>query len=154
MNGRETAEALRAEERERTIHLIDQVAIQRALLGEPMALTELERGAAIVLCDLNGLSREITAEALGLNVRQLEREIKYRRRDLPAARADYLATAARQPALDLIDAVDAWDRDAIAAILDGTDRQGLYALVVLLAAFAGRVRDPRRPGLDEAGEPR
>lgn len=139
------------ERHEREVHLIDAIAIRRALLGDPVALTELERGAAIVLCDTHGMSREVVAEGLGTYRRQLERDLAARRRDLPAARAQFLTVAARRPALDLVEAVQAWDRDAVAAVFDGLDRDEMTALAVVLAAFAGGVRDPRS-GIDMEGD--
>lgn len=137
MNGGQIDAQERRDAHERTVHLVDVVAVVRALLGDPVSLTELERGAAIVLCDTLGLMREITADGLAIDPRRLMREIERKRRDLPAARADFLAVAARQPALDLVDAVNAWDRGAVAELLVGLDVQSLYALVVVLAHMAG-----------------
>lgn len=135
----ETDAQVRRAAHERAVHLVDAVAIRKALFGTPVVLTELERGAVVTICDTHGLSRDLVAEGLEENRRQFERAVAYRRRDLPAARADFLAAAARQPALDLVAAVKAWDRDAVAEVLVGLDVQGLYALAVVLADMAGQV---------------
>lgn len=132
----QTDAQVRHAEHERAVHLVDAVAIRKALFGTPVVLTQLERGAVVTICDTHGLSRDLVAEGLEENRRQFEREIAYRRRDLPATRADYLAAAARQPASDLVAAVKAWDRDAVAEVLVGLDVQGLYALAVVLADMA------------------
>jgi hypothetical protein len=147
VNGRETAEAERALDNERRAHLVDVEAVRRALLGVPGALTELERGAVISICDTDGMGREVTAEGLGVTRDNLDRLIKKRRRLAGFAYRAALAAGAREPALELVAAVRARDILAVAEILTERDTQGLYALAIVLADM---VRDPETAAADLA----
>jgi hypothetical protein len=123
---------------ERAVHLIDAEAIRQALLGTPVALTELEKGAVIAICDTDGLDREITARGLGLTHGAVDTAITRRRAAVPRLAADALAAAMGQPARDLTDAVAARDREAVADVLTGLDVLQLRALAVVLADMASR----------------
>jgi hypothetical protein len=150
VNGRETAEAERALDNERRAHLVDAEAVRRALLGDPGALTELERGAVVSICDTDGFGRELTAAGLGITRDNLDKLIDKRRRKAGFAYRAALAAGAREPALELVDAVRGRDILAVAEILTELDTQGLYALAIVLADML-----PRIPGADDAPtEPR
>ena len=86
---------------EQKVHLVDAEAIRQALLGLPKALTALERGAALVVCDQGGLDREIVGRGLGLERESVDRAISRARevapdlqlRALAVVLADMLAAA-------------------------------------------------------------
>jgi hypothetical protein len=137
-------------EQERAAHLIDVGAIRRALLGTPTALRELERGAVVTLCDVDGIDRHLVAGAMQITKPHLEILIRRRRDALPAAQADFLAACMREPAQDLVEAVHAGDRDAVAGVLEGLDVQSLYALAVVLADLVDPAVVARDPGADDA----
>lgn len=141
MNGRETAAAEHLIDNERAVHLIDAEAIRRALLGTPTVLTELERDAAITICDLDGLDRRIAAAGLGMPRDTLATEVIRRRDRLSGFTTRLMAAAAVEPAEDLVDAVDAEDQGAVADVLHGLDLQGLYALAVVLADLVLEARE-------------
>jgi hypothetical protein len=145
VNGRETAEAERALDNERRVHLVDAESVRRAVLGDPGALTELERGAVVSIADTDGFDRELTAAGLGVSRKHLEKLIKRRRILAGFAYRNALAAGMREPAADLIDAVCARDVDAVAEVLTELDTQGLYALAIVLADML-----PRDPGADDA----
>lgn len=134
MNGFETANAQRLAVHERAVHLVDAVAIRRALLGDPVALTELEYGACVVICDRGGLNRELVARGLGVGRRRLEREVAYKRRDLPAVERELLAAELRPVAAEFAQAVERGDAAAVAGIAAGLDAEGWCALALNLAA--------------------
>ena len=142
MNGRETQEAEHLLDNARAVHLIDAEAIRRALLGTPTALTELEREASITICDIEGLDRRVTARGLGIPRDTLTQTILRRRDQLPRFTTRLMAAAAVEPAEELVRAVDAADRDAVADVLHRLNRQGLYALAVVLADLVLEARDP------------
>ncbi len=150
MNGRETAAAERALDNQRRAHLVDAEAVRRALLGDPVALTELERGATISICDTDGLDRSLTAQGLGITSDHLDKLIYRRRTRAVLAYKNALAAGMREPALDLVDAVRDRDVCAVAEILTGLQQQGLYALAIVLADMAGAAGVARDPGADEA----
>lgn len=120
------------------MHLVDGEAIRRALLGTPVALTALEQGAVISICDTNGLDREITARGLGMTRGGVDNAIVRAKRAAPARYADVLAAAMEQPAADLVAAVAARDAGAVGEVLAGLDVQQLRALAVVLADLAAR----------------
>lgn len=148
MNGRETADAERVLDNQRAVHLVDAESVRRAQLGEPGALTELERGAVVSICDSNGFDRELTAAGLGVSRKHLEKLIKRRRMLAGFAYRTALAAGMREPAAELIDAARARDVVAVAEVLTELDTQGLYALAIVLADMAGR-----DPGADKATPP-
>lgn len=115
------------------VHLIDTVAIERALMGSPVALRELEQGAVIALADLHGLHREITAAGLGIGPDTLSKRIARARERLPAARLGVLAASLAFTARALVDAVHADDAESVERVLTRLDRQSLAALAVVLA---------------------
>lgn len=137
MNGRETAEAERTLENERRVHLVDAESVRRAVLGDPGALTELERGAVVSIVDTDGFDRELCATGLGVSRKHLEKLIKRRRLLAGFAYRNALAAGMREPAADLIDAVRERDVNAVAEILTVLDTQALYALTIVLADMAG-----------------
>lgn len=145
MNGRETQEAERALDNRRRVHLVDAEAVRRGLLGDPGAMTELERGAAISIADTDGFDRELTAVGLGITRHHLDKLIKRQRVLAGFAYRHALAAGMREPAADLIDAVHARNVAAVAEILTELSTQGLYALAVVLADMADR-----EPGADDA----
>lgn len=145
MNGRETAAAEHVIENRRAVHLIDAVAIRNALLGSTVALTELERGAVIAICDLHGLDRDLTAAGLGTNREAVDKAIARRRRSAGYAYRAALAAGMREPALDLVDAVRERNVVAVAEVVTVLDTQGLYALAIVLADLVADVRDPANP---------
>jgi len=120
-------------EQERAAHLIDVGAIRRALLGTPTALRELEQGAVVTLCDVDGIDRHMIAGAIGITKDNLEVLIRRRRAALPAAESEFLAACMREPAADLVGAVRARDRAAVAEVFEGLDYRALYALAIVLA---------------------
>jgi hypothetical protein len=142
MNGRETAAAERALNRERTVHLVDVEAVRQALTGTLSALTELEQDAAITLCDLGGLSRELTAAGLGMSADLVQKKINRRRARVGYAYRNALAAGAREPAAHLIRVVRRRDVVAVAEILTELSQQGLYALAIVLADMAGAQEVP------------
>lgn len=127
--------ALAEQGHERARHLIDAVAIAKALEGSPVALTELERDAVIVIADTDGIDREITAAGLGISRSGLDWAIIRQRRRVPALTRDLWAAVMLRPAADLVSAVRAHDPDAVASVLLGLDRQRLAALAVVLASM-------------------
>ena len=141
----QTDAQVRHAEHKRAVHLIDGVAIREVLLGAPKALTELERGAVIAVCDLHGLDRELTGRCLGLAPKSVGKLIGRRRKNVDAAFKEALAAGMVEPALELMDAVRDRDADAVADVLCELSVQGLYALAVVLADMAGR-----EPGADDA----
>jgi hypothetical protein len=141
VNGGQVEAQERREQHERAVHLVDGVAIRKALSGTPAALSELERGAVIAICDTYGLSRDLTAAGLGITLAHLEKLIGRRRMLAGFAYRCALAAGMREPAADLVDAVAARDVAAVAEILTELDTQGLYALAVVLAEMAGRDPD-------------
>jgi hypothetical protein len=145
VNGRETAEAERALDNERRVHLIDAESVRRAVLGDPGALTELERGAVVSIADTDGFDRELTAAGLGVSRKHLEKLVKRRRTLAGFAYRNALAAGMREPAAELVDAVRDRDVCAVAEILTELDTQGLYALAIVLADMARR-----DPGADDA----
>lgn len=132
--GRAAARELAAEANERAVHLVDVEAVRAALLGTPVALTELERGAVVALCDLGGFDVAITAAGLGVSVKRLGDRMRVRRRRVPALTRDLWAAVMLRPAADLVDAVASRDAEAVASALCGLNRQHLAALAVVLAA--------------------
>jgi hypothetical protein len=151
VNGRETQEAERALENERRVHLVDAEAVRRALLGDPGALTELERGAVVSICDSNGFDRELTAAGLGVSRKHLEKLIKRRRMLAGFAYRAALAAGAREPAEELVDAVRDRHILAVAEVLTELDTQGLYALAIVLADMVARDPDADDAPLDPEG---
>jgi len=139
---------LARERHERVVHLVDVEAVRRALLGSPTALTELERGAVIALCDLYGLDVTITAAGLGVAPNTVDWTIRRNRKRLPGLTRDLMAAAMLRPAGELVEAVAAGDADAVAGLLTDLDRQRLAALAVVLASMvadgeSGAVSDGR-----------
>jgi hypothetical protein len=131
--------ALAKAEHERAMELVDVTAVLRALSGSPVALTELERDVVIVLADRDGISRQITAEGLGISKSGIDWAVTRQRRRVPALTRDLWAAAMIRPAADLVSAVRHNDPEAVAEVLLGLDRQRLAALAVVLAAA---VTDP------------
>ena len=138
---------------ERAVHLIDATAIRRALLGDPVALTELERGAIVVLADEYGLDHQIVAEGLGRSKSTVSTAIIRRRERLPGLAADLLALTMTGPADDLVSAVSARDPDSVRDVLAGWDRQHLAALAVVLADMAAHALPPADPLATHADQP-
>lgn len=136
-------------EHERAAHLVDVAAVRRALTGTPTALTKLEQGATIALCDVDGMDRELTGRSLGLAPKTVGRLIDRRRKAVDAAFKNALAAGMAEPAAGLVDAVRDRDAGAVADLLEGLSVQGLYALAVVLADMAGR-----EPDADDAPPPR
>lgn len=136
---------LARERHERAVHLLDVTAIRRALLGDPVTLRELERGAIVVLADEYGLDHRIVAEGLGRSTSTVSTAIIRRRERLPGLAADLLALTMTGPADDLIAAVSARDPDAVRGVLAGWDRQHLAALAVVLADLAAHALPPADP---------
>jgi hypothetical protein len=133
VNGKETAAAERILETKRAVHLVDAVAIRKALLGTPTALTEIEQGAAITICEVGGLSRDLTAQGLGLERSSIDQLMTRRRRELPAAEADALVAAMADRAQLLIAAVADRKRAAVAEVLQPMPVTELHALAIALA---------------------
>lgn len=127
------------ERHERAVHLVDGEAIRRALLGSPVALTELERGAVISIASMDGFDRELSAQGLGVSRNTLDSAIAHHRRRLPGLTRDLWAATALRPAGALVEAVASQDAGGVASVLCGLDRQRLAALAVVLAAA---VTDP------------
>jgi hypothetical protein len=142
VNGRETYEAERAIDNERRAHLVDAETVRRGLLGDPGAMTELERGAAISICDTDGFDRELTAAGLGVTRPHLDKLINRRRRLAGFAYRNALAAGAREPAAHLIRVVHRRDVAAVAEVLTELGEQGLYALAIVLADMAGAQEVP------------
>lgn len=117
------------------MHLVDAEAIRRALLGSPVALTQLERGVVVAIADMDGLDREITARGLGISLDALKDRIRSRRRRVPVLQRELLAASMQGPADELVGAVAAGDADAVAGLLTGLDRQRFAALAVVLASM-------------------
>lgn len=140
----DTDGALRLAAHARAAHLVDGEAIRQALLGTPVALTALERGASITIADLDGLERTLVARGLRVTRCAVDVMISRRRRALPAARRDLLVTAAHHPAHALIDAVRGRDPDLVREILTGRDVEELHVLAIVLAALAGAAEGPDR----------
>lgn len=146
MNGRETAAAEKVLDNERAVHLVDAETVRRGLLGDPGAMTELERGATISIADTDGFDRELTAAGLGVSRAVFDPKTLTRRRVRAGfAYRSALAAGSREPATDLIGAVRDRDVAAVAEILTPLSTQGLYALAIVLADMAGR-----EPGADDA----
>lgn len=127
--------------------------IRRALLGDPVTLTELERGAIVVLADEYGLDHQIVAEGLGRSKSTVDTAIIRRRERLPGLAADLLALTMTGPADDLVSAVAARDPDAVRDVLAGWDRQHLAALCVVLADLAADALSPVDPLATPADQP-
>lgn len=142
---RRTIRDLARERHERVVHLLDATAIRRALLGDPVTLTELERGAIVVLADEYGLDHQIVAEGLGRSKSAVDTAIIRRRERLPGLAADLLALTMTGPAEDLIAAVAVRDPDGVRDVLAGWDRQHLAALCVVLADMATDALPPADP---------
>lgn len=122
------------ERHERAVHLVDGEVIRRALLGSPVAMRELERGAVIAIADTDGIDRELTAAGLSMSRKSLDGAIVARRRQAAALTRDLWAASMLRPAENLVDAVRSGDPDAVAEVLLGLNRQRLAALAVVLAA--------------------
>lgn len=150
---RRTIRDLARDRHERAVHLIDATAIRRALLSDPVTLTELERGAIVVLADEYGLDHQIVAEGLGRSKSTVDTAIIRRRERLPGLAADLLALTMTGPAEDLIAAVAARDPDAVRDGLAGWDRQHLAALCVVLADVAAHTLPPADPLATHADQP-
>ena len=142
---RRTIRDLARDRHERAVHLVDVEAVRLALLGVRKALTELEAGAVVALCDVGGFDRELTAAGLGITRSSLDDRIAKRHRQLPGLAADLLVLTMTGPAGDLVAAVTARDPDAVRDVLTGWDRQHLAALAVVLADMAADALPPADP---------
>jgi hypothetical protein len=141
VNTRQTAAAERAREHERAVHLVDVVAVREALLGNEVALTELERDAVISLASGAGMDRDVVRRGLGVCRSTLDTSIKAQRTARPRVERQALATALVEPALDLIAAVRDRDAEAVAELLGqfaGINLTGWHAFAIVLADLAGR----------------
>jgi hypothetical protein len=118
------------------VHLVDTVAVRRALLGSPVALTELERGAVISICDLGQIDRNLVAQGLGLSKAALNTALRQRQRHLPAAEADTLVAAMAERVPGLVAAVGERDRAAVSRLMP-VQVEELQALVIAFADLAG-----------------
>jgi hypothetical protein len=131
---------------EQKVHLVDAEAIRQALLGLPKALTALERGAALVVCDQWGLDREI----VGLARESLDRAISRAREAAPERLGELLETAAVESVPPLVDAVRVRDAGLVEELLVDLDVLQLRALTVVLADMLAAAGAPRDPGADVA----
>ncbi len=124
---------------EREVELIDATAIRRALSGCPVALTAMERGVVISIADTHGMDREVVAKGLGFRQRAgVDAAITRARRAVSDAEKNVLAAAAWDRAMELVEAVQDEDAQAVSAALCDLDRQGLAALAVVLADLVVR----------------
>ena len=133
---------------EQKVHLVDAEAIRQALLGFPKALTALERGAALVVCDQWGLDREIVGCGLGLERESVDRAISRAREVAPERLGLLLEAAAVESAPLLVGAVEARDAGLVGEFLVDLDVLQLRALTVVLADMLAAAR--RDPGADVA----
>jgi hypothetical protein len=139
VNGRQTAAAEKILDHKRAVHLVDGVTIRAALLGNEVALTELEHDAVISICDVDGMDRDLVRRGLGISRSTLDKAITARRTARPAAERQALATALIEPALDLLAAVRNWDAEAVADVLAqfaGMNLTGWHAFAIVLADMA------------------